>query len=273
MEVELTASTEFDRTHPNYERWKRAREISLERGKFVKTVVSGLVDCENLKVLDIGSGEGGTVNILSKDNFVVSLERNERRLKKQINLHSTHLVSGDAISLPFKQIKFDVIILQDCIEHLNLKNDFVDQLNQLLNENGIIYISTPNRNSIFNIISDPHWGLPIVSLLCREKIKKYFLKYFRKKDFLRSDIAELSSLQELDKIFGQKFKFYLNTKHAITELMNGNKGLVWSNFHLRLLKLAKKLHVERAIIKIANDRRGILNKFFTSTFYLILKKT
>ncbi len=272
MEAELTKSAEYDKSHPNYERWKRAREVSLERGKFVKSLVSEFIDCKNLYVLDIGSGEGGTVKVFSENNFVVSIEKNLIRLKKQVGNSRANLIIGDAFNLPIKKEHFDLIILQDCLEHLKFEKKLVEQLNQLLKKSGIIYLSTPNKYSLLNIIADPHWGLPLLSLLKRKNIKKYFLKYFRKKDYLRDDIAELFSLGELRRVFSQNFEIRLNTKLTTAELLNGNKGLVWSNFHLKLLALTKKLRLNNILLKIANDEDGFVNKFLTPTFYLILTK-
>ena len=272
MEVELATGTEYDKTHPNYERWKRARELSRERGNFVRSLISEFIECKNLRVLDIGSGLGTTAEVFANDNLVFSLERNKERLKKQIDSGSMLLISGDAKALPFSQNKFDLIILQDCIEHFDSKEYLASQLYYLLTENGIIYISTPNRFSILNILSDPHWGMPLVSLFKRDQIKNYFLKYFRKNDFKRNDIAELYSLTELINLFQQKFMLILNTRFASAELMNGNKGLVWSNFHLNLVKLLHKLKLDRLLIRTVNDKPGFINKFITPTFYLVLKK-
>jgi 2-polyprenyl-3-methyl-5-hydroxy-6-metoxy-1,4-benzoquinol methylase len=272
MEAELINAVEFDKAHPNYERWKRAREVSIERGKFVKSVVSNFTDCKNLKILDIGSGEGVTVKVFSEDNFVVSVEKNPFRLKKQAGYSRANLIISDAFNLPLRKENFDLIILQDCLEHLKFEKKLVEQLHQLLDKTGIIYLSTPNKYSILNIIADPHWGLPMLSLLKRKSIKKYFLKYFRKKDYLRDDIAELFSLIELRRIFSQNFEINLNTKFATAELLNENKGLVWSNFHFKLLALIKKLRLKNLLLRIVNDRNGFVNKIITPTFYLVLTK-
>ncbi|MBT8378736.1 MAG: class I SAM-dependent methyltransferase [Ignavibacteria bacterium] len=272
MEVENTALKEFDTAHPNYERWKRARDISIERGKFVKSIVSNFIVCKNLKVLDIGSGEGATAKVFADENIVVSMEKNPVRLKKQVENGSDFLVIGDGKYLPLQEKIFDLIILQDSIEHLNFEEGFFEKLNQLLKEKGIIYLSTPNKYSIFNILADPHWGLPIVSLLSRKNIKNFILRHLRKKDYLRDDIAELFSLSELKPILEKHFQMTLNTKFAVKEIINGNKGLIWSNFHLALVGLIEKIHIKNLLVKIANDKNGIINKFFTPTFYLILKK-
>ncbi len=181
-------------------------------------------------------------------------------------------INGDALTLPFNKNSFDLIILQDVIEHLPEITNLNKVLFDILKDDGIIFISTPNKFSLLNIISDPHWGMPIVSLLTREKIKKYFLRFFRKQDFVRNDIARLFSLNELKKIFEDKFVLTLNTKFAVQKLFNGHKGIVWSSFHLFLLKIILSLKLDKLIVKITNDKFGLLNKYITPTFYLILKK-
>ena len=75
----------LDESHPNFLRWKLARELSFERGKFVYSIVNQKVSSNNLSVLDLGSGEGGTSDVFSKNNFVVSLDLSLIRLQRQIS--------------------------------------------------------------------------------------------------------------------------------------------------------------------------------------------
>jgi hypothetical protein len=142
----------------------------------------------------------------------------------------------------------------------------------LLKKNGIIYLSTPNKISIFNVIADPHWGVPFISLLKRDSIRKYFLSVFRKTEAARKDTAELFSLKNLLSLFEDKFEVRLFTSHSVKELFNGHKGIVWSNFHLKLVGVVNKLKIGRLITLIANDKPGLINSFFTPTFYITLKK-
>lgn len=297
----------LDESHPNYLRWKRSRVLSIERGKFVQSVVNQKNTVYGLTVLDLGSGEGGTAKVFSENNFVVSLDLSLIRLKRQNlnviskegsypteksvrindddfsledsfemtsinNSNNFPKVNASALQLPFANNSFDLIIIQDVIEHLTDVKDFYTEVGRVLKSNGTIYLSTPNKYSIFNFITDPHFGLPIVSVLKRESIKKYFLKYFRKNDYNRDDIAQLLSLKELIKLFQKDFEISLNTKFSVKELFNGNKGIVWSNFHLKLIALCKFIKLDLVIKKIANDKVGVLNKYFTPTFYFVLKK-
>ena len=273
MEVAAKQIPWLDEKHPNYKRWKRAREISIERGRFVRSIISKVRECRDLKILDFGSGEGGTSNVLSEDNIVTSLDINKIRLQRQTNSVSNfNLLCGSSSSLPFINNSFDLIIFQDVLEHLNNRENLINNLCNLLNDNGMIYLSTPNKFSIINIIADPHWGIPLVSLLKRESVRKYFLRFFRKSEANRKDIAELLSLKNIYELFADKFEVQLFTKHSVNELFKGNKGIVWSEFHIKLLHVLKKLKLEKVIIKYANNRIGFINRFFTPTFYIMFKK-
>jgi len=272
MEVAEKIQREYNPGHPNYDRWQKARDLSDERAKFVERIVSNEITPEGLKILDVGAGEGSTSRKFSKKNFVISLEPKSERIIKVARNGSLHPIIADGLNLPFKTDFFDLIILQDVIEHINITKKLIDELTSLLKKNGIIYLSTPNRFSIINILSDPHWGIPFLSLFKRNQIKKYFLKYFRKSDDQRDDVAELLSLKQLYDLFGQYYSLKIITEFSVEYLINGGKGLVWSKFHLRLVKMINLLGLKKLLMRIANDQPGIINKFFTPTFYIILKR-
>lgn len=300
MEVKEINPAWLDESHPNFNRWKRAREVSVERGKFVSSIINQQLDTKDLSVLDLGSGEGGTSKVFSENNFIVSFDLSLIRLQRQISsviskegfypteksstnnktrflssfeMTKPELVNGSALQLPFSNHSFDLIIIQDVIEHLTNTAAFYSEVKRILKTNGYIYLSTPNKLSIFNILNDPHFGLPVLSLLKRESIKKYFLKQFRKDDYNRTDIAQLLSLNGLINLFKNDFEIKLYTKFSVRELFNGNKGIVWSDFHLKLIAFCKLIKLDWLLIKLANDKIGLINKYFTPTFYFVFKKT
>lgn len=300
MEVKEINPAWLDESHPNFNRWKRAREVSVERGKFVSSIINQQLDTKDLSVLDLGSGEGGTSKVFSENNFIVSFDLSLIRLQRQISsviskegfypteksstnnktrflssfeMTKPELVNGSALQLPFSNHSFDLIIIQDVIEHLTNTAVFYSEVKRILKTNGYIYLSTPNKLSIFNILNDPHFGLPVLSLLKRESIKKYFLKQFRIDDYNRTDIAQLLSLNGLINLFKNDFEIKLYTKFSVRELFNGNKGIVWSDFHLKLIAFCKLIKLDWLLIKLANDKIGLINKYFTPTFYFVFKKT
>lgn len=272
MEVKAEVQREYNPSHPNFARWQKARDLSLERAKFVKKIIEKVTELSGKMILDLGSGEGSTSQLLSTNNFVVSLEVKPERIKKINNSNSLHPLLADAFQLPLKNNSFDIIIMQDVIEHIDLTDSLIEDLFSLLKTDGIIYLSTPNKLSVINIISDPHWGMPLLSLFKREQINKFFLKYLRKADYNRKDIAELLSLDDIFKKFNEKFSITFFTNYSVQNLLDGGKGIIWSNFHLQIVKLVKSLGLGKILLRVANDKPGVINKFFTPTFYITLKK-
>lgn len=242
------------------------------KGRFVKKIISQFLDLKKLNILDLGSGEGGTSAVLSGKNSVISFDINLQRLKLQRIKNSINHVNGEAGKLPFKKNFFDLVILQDVIEHVPDLEKLQQEVLRVLKKGGIIYLSTPNRNSLINIISDPHWGKPIISLLTRNQIKKFYLKYFRKKEQNRKDIAQLLTLKKLNLVFDGQFDKTLNTKFAVEWLINGNDGIIWNNFHKKLISILNFIKADNLLLKAANNNYGFINNFFTPTFYFILKK-
>ncbi len=273
MEVKETSNIIWlDKSHPNYERWKRAREISFDRAKVIENILNEFTDLRNLNILDLGSGEGGTSELFSQNNFVISYDLNYQRLLRQNFDSNYQKIQADAKLIPFKNNSFDLIILQDVIEHISDHIKLIKELKRILKDNGIIYLSTPNKYSIINLTADPHWGLPFLSILKRKNIKKYFLKFFRRKDFYRNDIAELLSLKKIYNYFNYDYLINLQTKKVFKMMMEGDRGIVWSDFHLRLLKILKRLPFHLKMINIVNDKKGILNNLLTPEFYIVLKR-
>ena len=273
MEVKVKNNAWLNPEHPNFERWKRGRELAVDRGKFVKSIIDIYLTCENLTMLDLGSGEGGTSVVFAEQNRVFSYDLNLIRIERQKKYSALYYkINGDALKLSLRDNSFDVIILQDVIEHLYDPKSLINEVIRILKPGGMVYMSTPNKYSIFNFLADPHWGLPVVSILKREKIRNYFLKYFRKREFNRKDIPELLSLNDTYKYLGKNFEINLETRHSIERLLNGDKGLVWSNFHLTIIKLIRKIKVEKFLVLIANNRSGIINRYFNPTFYLTARK-
>lgn len=273
MEVKKSSAAWLDKSHPNYERWERARKLSVARGNFVKSIIEKHSLIQNKKILDLGSGEGGTASVFADASFAVSYDISAIRLLRQKNSFPKNiLLCGNGVVLPFKSGSFNIVIIQDVIEHITQTDTFIAEVKRVLKNDGIIYLSTPNKNSIFNFLADPHWGVPVVSILKRKTIIKYFLKNFRKNELDRKDIPQLFSLKNILRLFDEEFDHSLNTVFSVKELFNGNQGIIWSNYHLGLVSSCRKVKLDKLLLALANDKIGILNKYFTPTFYLIFSK-
>jgi ubiquinone/menaquinone biosynthesis C-methylase UbiE len=247
-------------------------DLFKQKGIFVREFISQTIQPKNLLILDLGAGSGGTSIILSQENKVVSFDLSLKRLKNQPASNTIIRVNGNATELPFRNNLFDLIILQDVIEHIPEYEKLLAEVSRVTKSCGYIYLSSPNKHSLINILSDPHWGVPFVALMSRYQIKKYFLKYFNKKHLSRQDIAQLFSLDNISRIFNGTFERNLNTKFAVKWVVDGKEGVIWGKFHRILLSILMFAKIDKILLRIANNNYGIVNKFFTPTFYFLLRK-
>jgi ubiquinone/menaquinone biosynthesis C-methylase UbiE len=270
--VAIKASYRENIAHPNFERWKRGREVAVNRGLFLKSILEQVCSPEGKTILDIGSGIGGTALLLSENNHCISLDISLDSLKDQPKSKSLSCICADGKKLPFRAETFDIIILQDVIEHIGQAGTLLHDIFPFLKPDGVIYLSTPNRFSILNILSDPHWGIPGVALLTRSQIKKYVLPLLRSSERDREDFAALYSFRKVMNMFGQNVAYRLWTSFAVGELLNGNKGIVWSNLHLKLVKVISYRCIRSFILRCVNNNPGMINRFLTPTFYFTVKR-
>lgn len=115
---------------------------------------------QNLKVLDVGSGEnvaGDAISSLSNAT-IISVDLDLQVLKDSGNSHS---VNAEAQSLPFADSSFDALVSTELIEHLESEagRSFLVEAFRVLKPGGILYIETPNPQSLEAIVMDGDWPM------------------------------------------------------------------------------------------------------------------
>ncbi|MEM4390633.1 MAG: class I SAM-dependent methyltransferase [Candidatus Diapherotrites archaeon] len=102
----------------------------------------------NGKILDVGFSVGELhtklVNAFGKNVYGIDIEvkKNSKNYKK----------ASAEKKIPFKSNYFDSIFAGELIEHLHKPKNFVKEANRVLKKNGVIIITTPNRDSLINRI-------------------------------------------------------------------------------------------------------------------------
>lgn len=100
-------------------------------------------------VLDFGCGDCSFFDNLKGMQKLVGVEINEELLNKSIQMGYEVYPSLNKIKK-----KFDFVILNEVIEHLDDINIFFKKIQTKLNKKGKIIISTPNPNEIYTRLQD-----------------------------------------------------------------------------------------------------------------------
>ena len=129
---------------------------------------------KNLKVLEIGPGKGllldKIIDIYGKDNFYAMQPKNN-----EYNEHNNMLKEklGDKfIESSLEEygdfIKFDIIYIYKININYNVKEKFIESLYKILNENGIIYITSVEKERFH--VKDEKYEV----LWLKDEFEKYF---------------------------------------------------------------------------------------------------
>lgn len=110
---------------------------------------------ENLRILDLGCGDGVLLYLLSKsikntDIELYGVDLSDAAVNAAINKFEQKSVKNKFVfraesvyDTSFKDGMFDIIISSDVIEHLNEPETFLKEVNRLLNTKGFLIVGTP----------------------------------------------------------------------------------------------------------------------------------
>lgn len=163
--------------------------------------------------LDIGCGYGGFVKEFVNrgfDAYGVEIDHDLAALAK-LNLNglnsSSNIYVGDLFSGYLNIGTFDLITVNDVIEHLPNPIDAFNMLAKMLNPGGVLGIYAPNGKSIFYATSDPHNRVFGSSILPGPLAKTYVQEILKSAGYGLGEYFELDQYCDLSKRNGLKFYY------------------------------------------------------------------
>ena len=141
---------------------------SIRNKKALKllSILEKYVDLKACDLLDIGTGSGHIAHFLSKKcRSVTSVNLADERVVKE----DYHFVKTEDEHLPFPDEKFDVVVSNHVVEHVNDQTLHIKEIHRVLKKGGHTYLATPNKYALI----EPHFHLPFLSWLPRDSAGRY----------------------------------------------------------------------------------------------------
>jgi ubiquinone/menaquinone biosynthesis C-methylase UbiE len=112
---------------------------------------------EGKKILDIGVGNGYIVNaISSEDTSLTGIDITDSTLKKFS--HLAKMCLADIHHLPFKDNSFTTLLMGEVIEHLDDTSLALQEMNRVLDDDGCIVMSLPNKYGVWSLYVDTFYS-------------------------------------------------------------------------------------------------------------------
>jgi len=151
----LTTDNYRKHTHQN-----PIQKFLIERfyGEFIKDIK----DLKPKSILDVGCGEGFTLERLRKQKIGVKLEGIDY-LKTAIDIgRKIHpeltLRQGTAYALPYRDNSFDVVICSEVLEHLEFPDKALEELQRVTKKYAVLSVPNEPIFMISNFLRGKNWS-------------------------------------------------------------------------------------------------------------------
>ncbi len=198
-----------------------------------KVVIDILKAKENLRILDIGCGEGLISSHISKNNFKYGIDYLEinKNIENSFNKYIKFNLNYGLPESLLQEEKFDYILMLDILEHLLEYQKVLSAAKNILNDKGRIILSLPNIANIYVRMNLLFGRFPYSEKGILDKTHLHFFT--------------LRSIKVLLKKYGYSVEKIIVTPIPIIEILpdsfKNNLGLILNSILYVITKLLKRL--------------------------------
>ena len=187
IEPEYLALLEGERaawwSSENFDTWKTLYVSEYARGFDIMATITRYdpdFDPSTARVLDIGCGDAGAlIAFAERGAQCAGIEVDERSLARarvRAREHGTEITlqSASAEALPFDDERFDLVMLDNVLEHVEDREETLREARRVLVPGGLLYMVTPKPYALYSLWNDPHYDLAGLVLMPRRMQIWYF---------------------------------------------------------------------------------------------------
>jgi 2-polyprenyl-3-methyl-5-hydroxy-6-metoxy-1,4-benzoquinol methylase len=153
----IPTQSELIAHYNTYPRHETISEITIKRYKELANKFESFRI--NNKWLDVGCGNGHMLSEAKKLNWEVYGTEFTDRAVEICSSKGISMNQGALNTSNYKKGQFDIITFIEVIEHINSPNKELSDFHYLLRKGGLLYITTPNFNSISRNLLKENWSI------------------------------------------------------------------------------------------------------------------
>ena len=208
------------------------------------------------RILDVGCGNGFFLEVAREKGWeVFGTEYSEKAIEllKDKNITS---FKGELNPNDFDNAYFDIVTSFEVIEHINNPHEEIVKFNYLLRKGGVLYITTPNFNSISRNLLKEKWNI----INFPEHLTYYTVK----------TLSNLLNKNDFKKIFIKTTGFSIS-RYKQSKLLNAKVDIKKNNSDEILREKMNKKGTMFYFVKIINTLLSFFNKGDTIKVFYIKK--
>lgn len=178
----------------------------------IKNYLRGTIIKPNSKFLDVGSGSGQF--LYEMKDFGMKLYGIEpgKFDKKNSEKHRLNIKNKDLISAKYAKESFDLITMNQVLEHVPNPSEIINELYRILNKKGTLIIAVPNKNSLAHKIFKENWYQLDIPRHLFHFSDKIITKELSKRGFKIKKIRHVSRASQFTISLRRKFNLKKNPK-------------------------------------------------------------
>ena len=276
-DFEAKIKKNYNKTNsPRKEAWYKGSLHQVSHGHRIADMVSRHLDIKDKKVLDIGCGDGGvSVAFAQRGADVVGIDLDPDRIDTSTLRANDHRLNvkffvDDAEKMSLNDNSYDVVVCNALIEHVFNPEELASEISRVLKNGGILFLDTPSRYSVLQLISDTHYGLFGISIMPRWLATYYTVKIRKRHN--KYNVDYLRTYGYLKRIFNKNNIVFIDDAN-ITYLVNQIEGkipLPQRGLRSNVVNILKRLHLSWLLIGLVKS--WFYRTFITSGWSLIGKK-
>ena len=184
------------------------------------------------RILNIGCGTGGTVDMLEKYGTTDNVDISDEAIRFMKNGGYKRLYKVDGIALPFKDNTYDAVCAFDVLEHISKESAALKEWRRVLKPGGALIITVPAYQWL--------WSNHDVSLHHKRRYTNKRLKLAAKRAGFKVQKNSYAIVFSLPMIAG--FRLINNVLGSSSETSYVNVPKSLNSFFVRLLYMEAGLH-------------------------------
>lgn len=225
-----------------YSKYTREEYITPNSFNKIRIELENILNLNVIKnVIDIACGECYALDILKTINPKLNFYATEHASAKENVIRKGYeFIEGEFY--PITDLKFDLIIFTEAIEHINDVNSFLENANRILKPGGLIYITTPNFSSLERRMMGSQWGMIMppehLSYFTPKTIDYVLTKNRFKKVFVRTEnISIFRIIEFINKRSHKPSAFFQKNVRSPQEISDKFQQVAESNGLIKTIKI------------------------------------